>query len=103
MPDRTATGAFYLRRLHCPKCCRYAVVGIAGRTKRSSSIHRMKCSAGLPKTNEGYSVNCPGLPGCWSRDQSEKEALQNIKDAIADYLAALQDLTSGDEVREVVA
>lgn len=49
----------------------------------------MKPRVVLHKTDEGYSVSCPGLPGCWSQGQSEKEALQNIQDAFADYLAVL--------------
>ena len=57
----------------------------------------------LYKTEEGYSVSCPGLPGCWSDGQTEDEALANIRDAIAEYLAAAQELAAQDEadVREV--
>ena len=40
----------------------------------------------LKKTDEGYSVWCPGLPGCWSQGDTEADALENIKDAISDYL-----------------
>jgi predicted RNase H-like HicB family nuclease len=40
----------------------------------------------LQKSEEGYSVNCPGLPGCWSQGATEEEALENIKDAISEYL-----------------
>jgi predicted RNase H-like HicB family nuclease len=38
---------------------------------------------------------CPGLPGCWSQGQSEAEALANIKDAIAEYLADGDDASFG--------
>ena len=41
----------------------------------------------LLKSDEGYAVWCPALPGCWSQGQTEEEALQNIKDAITEYLA----------------
>jgi predicted RNase H-like HicB family nuclease len=41
------------------------------------------------KTDEGYSVSCPGLPGCWSQGHTEPEALENIRAAIADHLAAM--------------
>jgi predicted RNase H-like HicB family nuclease len=61
----------------------------------------MKYRVVLQKTDEGYSVHCPGLPGCWSQGDTEPEALQNIRDAIVDYTAALQDLVAGAEVREV--
>lgn len=43
----------------------------------------------------------PGLPGCWSQGATEKEALENIEDAIREYLAAVDELTQGSEVREV--
>lgn len=41
----------------------------------------------LLRSEEGYAVWCPALPGCWSQGQSEAEALENIKDAISEYLA----------------
>ncbi|MBI4568324.1 MAG: type II toxin-antitoxin system HicB family antitoxin [Planctomycetes bacterium] len=33
-----------------------------------------------------YSVFCPELPGCASRGETEKEAMENIREAIALYL-----------------
>lgn len=41
----------------------------------------------LQKSEEGFSVSCPGLPGCWSQGGTEEEALENIRDAIREYLA----------------
>jgi len=38
-----------------------------------------------PETS-GYAVYCPELPGCASAGDSEEEALENIKEAIALYL-----------------
>lgn len=55
----------------------------------------------LHQSEEGFSVNCPGLPGCWSQGETEAEALENIRDAIQEYLAAVADLTEGEEVRMV--
>ena len=58
----------------------------------------------LQKSEEGYSVSCPGLPGCWSQGTTEAEALENIQEAIREYLAAVEDLlqaTPDAEVREV--
>ncbi|HYJ78130.1 MAG TPA: type II toxin-antitoxin system HicB family antitoxin [Longimicrobiaceae bacterium] len=40
-------------------------------------------------SEEGYDVHCPGLPGCWSQGVTEAEALENIRRAIHDYLAAV--------------
>jgi len=55
----------------------------------------------LKKTEEGFSVWVPGLPGCWSQGSTEAEALENIRDAIREYLAAARELAEEDEVREV--
>ena len=46
----------------------------------------------LQQSEEGYSVSCPGLPGCWSQGVTEAEALENIQEAIREYLAAIDDL-----------
>ena len=43
----------------------------------------------LQKSDEGYSVSCPALPGCWSQGETEAEAIENIKDAIEGYLLVL--------------
>ncbi len=61
----------------------------------------MKYKIALRKTNEGYSVSVPGLPGCWSQGATEEEALRNIQDAIREYLAARDELLKGAVVREV--
>ena len=55
----------------------------------------------LVKSEEGYAVNCPALPGCWSQGATEDEALANIREAIQDYLAAVNDSLKGSDVREV--
>jgi predicted RNase H-like HicB family nuclease len=55
----------------------------------------------LHESEEGFSVSCPGLPGCWSQGTTEEEALENIQDAIREYLAAVDDLVKGQDVREV--
>ena len=53
------------------------------------------------KSDEGYAVGCPALPGCWSQGTTESEALENIRGAIQDYLAAVSDSLKGADVREV--
>jgi len=61
----------------------------------------MKYKIVLNKTDEGYSVSCPGLPGCWSQGDTESEAIDNIKDAIEEYLAAIYDSVKDQEIREI--
>lgn len=61
----------------------------------------MKYKIALQKTDDGYSVSVAGLPGCWSQGATEEEALENIRDAIREYLAAREDLLRGTTVREV--
>ena len=61
----------------------------------------MKYKIALMKTEEGFRVSVPGLPGCWSQGSTEEEALQNIQDAIQEYLAVRDELLKGAVVREV--
>jgi len=56
----------------------------------------------------GYIVHCPALKGCWSQGETQEEALQNIKEAIAGYLKTLNDramlevkIQSKFQIREV--
>jgi predicted RNase H-like HicB family nuclease len=58
----------------------------------------MKYKVALHRSEEDYSVSCPGLPGCWSQGQTEEEALENIRDAIRDYLEAVKETFREAEV-----
>jgi predicted RNase H-like HicB family nuclease len=55
----------------------------------------------LHESEEGFSVSCPGLPGCWSQGETEEVALENIQDAIREYLAAVDELVKDENVREI--
>jgi len=55
----------------------------------------------LEKSDEGFSVSVPGLPGCHSQGATEKEALQNIAEAIAEYLEVVAELSRDKVTREV--
>jgi predicted RNase H-like HicB family nuclease len=55
----------------------------------------------LRHSEEGYSVSCPGLPGCWSQGATEEEALANIQIAIQEYVAAAEELAREDDSRLV--
>ena len=61
----------------------------------------MKYQVAVIPTEEGYSVCCPGLPGCWSQGNTEEEALANIQDAIREYLAVAKGLVRDQNLREV--
>ena len=61
----------------------------------------MKYKIAIYKSEEGYSVSVPGLPGCWSQGSTETEALDNIKDAIRDYLTVVDEDLKDADVREV--
>ena len=61
----------------------------------------MKYKIALQKSDEGYSVSVPGLPGCWSQGETEQAALDNIRDAIHEYLEARDELIKGADIREV--
>ena len=55
----------------------------------------------IQESEEGYSISCPGLPGCWSQGKTEEEALENIRDAIQEYLAAVDELVKDADILEV--
>ena len=61
----------------------------------------MKRQIALHRSDEGITVSVPALPGCWSEGDTEEEAMANIRDAIQEYLAALEDRLQGAEVREL--
>jgi predicted RNase H-like HicB family nuclease len=63
----------------------------------------MKYKVAIRKTEEGFSISCPGLPGCWSEGKTEQEALDNIADAISSYLDVAAELAGNDdaEMREI--
>ncbi len=53
--------------------------------------------------DSGFNVSCPALPGCHSQGDTEKEAIENIKDAIIGCLEALnQRAKTYDESEKIV-
>jgi predicted RNase H-like HicB family nuclease len=42
----------------------------------------------LRRSEEGFFVRCPALPGCWSQGSTREEAVRNIGEAIREYLIA---------------
>jgi predicted RNase H-like HicB family nuclease len=48
----------------------------------------MKYKVILIESEEGFAVSCPQLRGCHSQGETIEEALENIKDAIREWLDA---------------
>lgn len=42
-----------------------------------------------------------GLPGCWSQGSTEVEAIENIKDALREYMEIVNEQLRDEEVREI--
>lgn len=49
----------------------------------------------------GFDAHCPTLKGCHSQGETLEEALENIKDAIEQYLLALKEINREKTVYEV--
>lgn len=56
----------------------------------------MKYRVTLVESDEGWAVWCESLPGCCSQGATREEALANIREAIAEYLAAKAEDIGGD-------
>ncbi len=61
----------------------------------------MRYRIALHQSDEGFSVSVPGLPGCWSQGATEDEAIENIKDALREYLAVVDEQLRGEQIREI--
>jgi predicted RNase H-like HicB family nuclease len=61
----------------------------------------MKYPVIVHKSEYGYDVSCPILPGCHSQGDTLEDALENIKDAILTYLKMVAEETKDKQVYEV--
>lgn len=61
----------------------------------------MRYRIAIHRSDEGFAVSVPGLPGCWSQGATEAEAVENAKDGIREYLAVVEEQLRGEEVREI--
>jgi predicted RNase H-like HicB family nuclease len=52
----------------------------------------MKFTVVLVKTEEGFSISAPTLPGCYSQGATKAEALENIQDAIQGYIEVTREM-----------
>lgn len=65
-------------------------------------MHQLRYTVSLLQDDDGFSVWVPGLPGCASQGQTESEALENIREAIEEYLSVADEPSGAAEKREVV-
>jgi predicted RNase H-like HicB family nuclease len=61
---------------------------ILAREGQLSHICRMEYRVTVVESEEGFAVWCDDLPGCCSQGATKKEAIENIRDAIREYLEA---------------
>jgi predicted RNase H-like HicB family nuclease len=54
----------------------------------------------LIESDEGFAVSCPELRGCHSQGETKAEALENICEAIQEWLAAEEDEKSVFSISE---
>ncbi len=52
----------------------------------------MRYKVKLEESDDGFAVSMPAIPGCHSQGATEQEALENISDAIREYLDAAAEL-----------
>ena len=55
---------------------------------REAHIYPMEYRVTLVESEEGFAVWCDDLPGCCSQGATKKEALENVREAIREYLEA---------------
>jgi predicted RNase H-like HicB family nuclease len=51
----------------------------------------------LKKSDEGFAVWCDNLPGCASQGETEEDAIQNIKEAIKEYIEIRKELIENEK------
>ena len=58
-----------------------------------------------PETGGGYSIHCPGLPGCHSQGETIEESILNIKEAMLLVVDVIRDKNKKvpKETAEIVA
>jgi predicted RNase H-like HicB family nuclease len=54
----------------------------------------------LIESDEGFAVSCPELRGCHSQGETRADAVENIREAIQEWLAAEEDEKSVFSISE---
>ena len=66
----------------------FAAEKVLAHEKPQAHIEGMKYRVTVVESKEGFAVWCDDLPGCCSQGTSKTEALENIREAIREYLEA---------------
>ena len=61
----------------------------------------MKYLVLIHKSRYGYDIHVPALPGCHSQGKTEREAMENIRDAVRTYLEIDPKELKHTKVREI--
>lgn len=61
----------------------------------------MKYTVVIHESEEDFAISVSGLPGCHSQGDTEAEAIENIKDAIHDYLEVVHELAQSADARQM--
>lgn len=61
----------------------------------------MKYKVVLQQSEEGFSVSCPGLQEYRSQGRTRRESLENIRNAIREYLQAVSDSLCDSDFRKI--
>ena len=48
----------------------------------------------IEESEEGFAASVPGLPGCHSQGTTEAEAVVNVREAIREYLEAVEEVSA---------
>jgi predicted RNase H-like HicB family nuclease len=73
----------------------------AGHGYNFAGGNQMIYQIAVTKSDDGYSVCVPGLPGCWSQGATEAEAIENIKVALQEYLETIRAEFAEASLREI--
>ena len=57
----------------------------------------------IHKSEYGYDVCCPAFKGCHIQGDTEKEAIENIKIAIKEYIGTLKELNKNEKLKRPVS
>jgi len=58
----------------------------------------MQYKVKILENDEGFAIWCEDLPGCASQGDTEEEAIENIRDAISEYLEMQKELTKDEKL-----